>query len=165
MKPRLLSFFAKNVIILMFGYSTISYAYVIWVYSTSNSRKNVLISIKITFPFWAIRYFSSFFMTNIIRFLQATRDFLKIHICDQTNFLSATLNGWNIVIHTTLLMVLLYKYYIKIYQICKSWNILLPWHISQVGCDIILPLFIAYHSKTTYSHQKLVISRFVSFLY
>ena len=113
MKPRLLSFFAKNVIILMFGYSTISYAYVIWVYSTSNSRKNVLISIKITFPFWAIRYFSSFFMTNIIRFLHATRDFLKIHICDQTNFLSATLNGWNIVIHTTLLMVLLYKYYIK----------------------------------------------------
>ena len=76
-------------------------------------KKNVLISIKITFPFWAIRYFSSFFMTNIIRFLQATRDFLKIHICDQTNFLSATLNGWNIVIHTTLLMVLLYKYYIK----------------------------------------------------
>ena len=120
MKPRLLSLFSQNnikldvvfarsiVIISMFGYTTISYSYVIWVYSTSNSRKNVLISIKITFPFWVIRYFSSFFMTNIIRFLQATRDFLKIHICDQTNFLSATLNGWNIVIHTTLLMVLLY---------------------------------------------------------
>ena len=107
MKPSLLKK-SNNVIILMFGYTTISYSYVIWVYSTSNSRKNVLISIKITFPFWAIRYFSSFFMTNIIRFLQATRDFLKIHICDQTNFLSATLNGWNIVIHTTLLMVLLY---------------------------------------------------------
>ena len=71
-------------------------------------KKNVFIRTKIPFPFRAIRYFSSFFMTNIIRFLQATRDFLKIHICDQTNFLSATLNGWNIVIHTTLLMVLLY---------------------------------------------------------
>ena len=107
MEPSL-DIFSRNVIILMFGYTTISYSYVIWVYSTSNLRKNVLIGIKITFPFWAIRYFSSFFMTNIIRFLQATRDFLKIHICDQTNFLSATLNGWNIVIHTTLLMVLLY---------------------------------------------------------
>ena len=91
-----------------FRSTTISYSYVTCEYSSLNSRKNVFIRTKIPFPFRAIRYFSSFFMTNIIRFLQATRDFLKIHICDQTNFLSATLNGWNIVIHTTLLMVLLY---------------------------------------------------------